>query len=91
MITHIPDLRDHPLGLEILLNGVRVCDFSLLRYGWLTVRFIVAEEQYSDAGREYQLEIRASRTWQPRPVADETRDDRELSVAVCNIEIHSED
>jgi len=89
LTTHIPDLLDHPLGLEILLNGLRVCAFSLFRYGWLTIRFLVAGELYSDAEHEYQLEIRASRTWQPRPVADETRDDRELSVAVCNIEIHS--
>jgi SAM-dependent methyltransferase len=91
LTTHIPNLRDHPIGLEILLNGIRVCAFSLFRYGWLTVRFVVAEEVYSDAEGQYQLEIRADRTWQPRPVADEVRDDRELSVAVCNIEIHSED
>ncbi len=89
LTTHIPDLREHPLGLEILLNGVGVCAFSLFRYGWLTVGFLVSEELYATAEGKYQLEIRSSRTWQPRPVADETRDDRELSVAVCNIEIHS--
>jgi hypothetical protein len=36
------------------------------------------------------LELRADRTWQPRPVAGETRDDRELSIAACNITVKSE-
>jgi hypothetical protein len=35
----------------------------------------------------FELELRAERTWQPRTTAGETRDDRELSIAVCNIEI----
>jgi hypothetical protein len=33
------------------------------------------------------MEILADRTWQPRPSGEETRDDRELSIAVCNIVI----
>jgi hypothetical protein len=44
----------------------------------------------SEAAGEFELELRADRTWQPRPTADETRDDRELSVAVCNIEVVSD-
>jgi hypothetical protein len=34
----------------------------------------------------YELEIRAGRTWQPRPDDPDNRDDRQLSVAVCNLE-----
>jgi hypothetical protein len=87
LTTHIPDLSSRPLGLEILLNGVKLCAFSLHRYGWLELRVPVPETLSEQASGEFELELRADRTWQPRPVSDETRDDRELSVAVCNLVI----
>jgi cyclopropane fatty-acyl-phospholipid synthase-like methyltransferase len=87
LTTHIPDLSSRPLGLEILLNGVKLCAFSLYRYGWLELCVPVPEALRKQAACEFELELRADRTWQPRPVSDETRDDRELSVAVCNIVI----
>jgi len=87
--THMPDLGPRPLGLEIFLNGARLSAFTLWRYGWLELRVPVHEALASGASGEFELELRADRTWQPRPVEDETRDDRELSVAVCNIEIYS--
>jgi ubiquinone/menaquinone biosynthesis C-methylase UbiE len=87
LTTHLPDLDEHPLGIEFSLNGVTLCTFSLWRYGWLEVRVPVPEALTSEAGGEFELEIRTDRTWQPRPTADETRDDRELSIAVCNIVI----
>lgn len=87
LTTHIPDLPSRPLGLEILLNGVKLCAFSLYRYGWLELQITVPETLCQQASGEFELELRADRTWQPRPVSDETRDDRELSVAVCNIVI----
>ncbi len=87
--THIPDLVAHPLGLEIFLNSERLCAFTLWRYGWLELCVFVPEALASAADGDFELELRADRTWQPRPAADETRDDRELSVAVCNIEVVS--
>jgi SAM-dependent methyltransferase len=87
LTTHIPDLGSRPLGLEILLNGVKLCALSLYRYGWLELRVPVPETLSQQASGEFELELRSDRTWQPRPVSDETRDDRELSVAVCNIVI----
>ncbi len=89
LTTHIPDLRSHPLRLEILVNGVKLGAFSLYRYGWLELRVPVPETLNAQASGKFELEIRADRTWQPRPVADESRDDRELSVAVCNIVIEA--
>jgi SAM-dependent methyltransferase len=85
LATHLPDLGSKPLGLELFLNGVTLCAFSLARYGWLELRVAVPQSLAAEANGEYLLELRADRTWQSRPVADETRDDRELSVAVCNI------
>lgn len=81
--THMPDLGELPLTLELLLNGVKLCAFSFCRYGWLELRVPVPEALSGSS--EFELEFRTDRTWQPRPVEDETRDDRELSVAVCNI------
>ena len=88
--THMPDLGARPLELELWLNGVRLSAFTLYRYGWLELR-VLAPEALASGVSEFALELRADRTWQPRPVADETRDDRELSVAVCNIVIHRSD
>jgi cyclopropane fatty-acyl-phospholipid synthase-like methyltransferase len=89
--THLPDLDAHPLGIEVLLNGETLSTFTLCRYGWLELRVTIPEGLGSREG-EFELELRADRTWQPRPVADETRDDRELSIAVCNIVVQrSED
>jgi len=91
MTTHMPDLGVHPLGIELLLNGAKLCAFSFWRYGWLELRVLVPESLTAETSGEFQLEMRADRTWQPRPAEDETRDDRELSIAVCNIEVKSEE
>jgi len=87
LTTHMPDLSAPPLTLEVLLNGVRLSNFSLIRSSWLNLRLSVPESLAEAAAGDFELEIRADRTWQPRPTNDETRDDRELSIAVCNIEI----
>jgi len=87
LTTHLPDLRTQPLELEFLLNGERLSCFALSRKAWLNLRLFVPEGLNSEANGKFELEIRANRTWQPRPTNDETRDDRELSIAVCNIEV----
>jgi SAM-dependent methyltransferase len=86
LTSHMPDLSSRPLGLELRLNGQRLCALSLLRQGWVELDIAVPEELASAAGGEYELELRADRTWQPRPGDSDNPDDRELSVAVCNIE-----
>ncbi len=87
LTTHMPDLRTRPLGLEILLNGTRVCAFSLFDRSWLNLRVTVPVSLSYKAAGEFEMEIFADRTWQPRPSGAEARDDRELSIAVCNIVI----
>src|SRR5437588_530077 len=86
LTTHLPDLRTEPLELEFLLNGERLSCFALLRRAWLNLPLFVPERLNSEVNGKFELEIRANRTWQPRPTNDERRDDRELSIAVCNIE-----
>lgn len=84
LTSHMPDLRERPLGLELSLNGRTLLALSLLRPGWLELTFEVPPEL--SAAHTYELELRASHTWQPRPHDAQNPDDRELSVAVCNIE-----
>jgi len=83
----MPDVRTHPLGLEVFLNGTKLCAFSLFQNSWLNLLVPVPEALSSTAAGKFEMEILADRTWQPRPSGDETRDDRELSIAVCNIVI----
>lgn len=89
LTTHMPEMRERPLVLEFILNGELLTAFSLIRASWLHLILAVPEILSSGAAGSFELEIRADRTWQPRPANLETRDDRELSIAVCNIEIVS--
>jgi hypothetical protein len=84
LTSHMPDLGARPLGLELYLNGRRLRALSLFRHGWLELTVEVPDD-LSAAG-VYELELRADRTWQPRPDDPVNRDDRELSIAVCNVE-----
>ena len=92
LTTHMPDLgptdatrATRPVVLELLLNGRSLSRFSLFRHGWLGLNVEIPDE-LSEA-RDYELELRADRTWRPRPHDPDNRDDRELSIAVCNIEV----
>lgn len=86
LTTQIPDLSAQPLGLEILLNGVRLCAFSLFKYGWLELVVNVPESLSAQSNGDFELELRADRT---APASLTGNDgDRELSVAVCNLAVH---
>jgi len=76
--------------LETFLEVARLSSFSLIRHSWLNLRLPVPASLAKEAAGEFELELRADRTWQPRPTNDATRDDRELSIAVCNIEIRGQ-
>lgn len=89
LTTHLPDLKEQPLEVEVWLNGENLSAFSVCRNGWLELRATVPESLRSSESNAYELELRASRTWQPRVETKERdeRDDREISIAVCNIEV----
>src|SRR5436190_1449834 len=86
LTTHLPDVRERPLSLEFILNGETLTVFQLFRPGWLHLDLLVPETLVTPV-TGYELEIRADRTWQPRPNDAGNRDDREISIAVCNIEV----
>jgi len=47
---------------------------------------VLVPQRISAQGDLFELELTASRTWQPRVDVEEDRDDREISIAVCNIQ-----
>jgi len=90
LTTHIPDLREHPLGLQMRVNSKPLVACSLIRQGWFNLLVSVPPELVDSARGEFEIELKADRTWQPRPEDNglgQHRDDRELSIAVCNIEV----
>ena len=89
LTTHMPDLRANPLGLEFFLNGKRVAAVSLFSYGWLELEIDVSDEAAIGTEGTFEFEIRADRTWQPRAHDQKSGDDRQLSIAVCNIQAYA--
>lgn len=90
LTTHMPELRSNPLGLEFFLNGERVAAISLFSYGWLELEIKLSEnlnETASGANKAFEFEIRADRTWRPSAHDQRSADDRQLSIAVCNIQV----
>ena len=87
LTTHMPDVSERPLALEFTLNGEILAAFELFRLGWLHLNLFVP--QHLRGKGRHELEIRAGRTWQPRPSDQNDRDDREISIAVCNVEVSS--
>lgn len=85
LTTHIPDLAANPLGLEFIVNGISLCSISLFKYGWLELEMDVPKT-IAQKNEKLNLEIRADRTWQPAQYDNASADNRDLSIAVCNIE-----
>jgi ubiquinone/menaquinone biosynthesis C-methylase UbiE len=88
LTCHMPDILERPLQLDFFLNGHQLSRLSLAQNGWRQLELdIPAQAPLSTKGKEFVLEIRADRTWQPCSTDARSNDDRALSVAVCNIEI----
>ena len=84
LTTHMPDLAAKPLGLEFLVNGISLCSLSLFKYGWLELEIDVPAD-IAQQNQKLNFEIRSDRVWQPAHIDSSSSDDRELSIAVCNI------
>lgn len=85
LTTHIPELRTQPIELSFELNGTRLCYFSLFDYDWLELAIDIPKELTQTS--HFELDIHASRTWQPSLRDPNSSDDRHLSIAVCRVEI----
>jgi len=84
--THMPDVDSKPLAVEVCCNNVLLARFDLTDHSWQKIETQILEAITRDTTR-FELDFSCDRTWQPSKVSSDTRDDRELSIAVCNIEI----
>lgn len=90
LTCHMPDLDQRPLHLEFLLNDSKVGTLTLAQNGWTKAEVDLREKTIPgsrDDATNVVFEIRADRTWRPCTTNLESSDDRELSIAVCNVEI----
>lgn len=88
--SHLPAIETQPLHLTFFLNRMEAGAFTLARYGWVEIELEMSEvaarlRQATD--EPFELEIRANRVFQPSLYDTRSNDDRQLSVAVCNIEV----
>ena len=90
LVTHIPDIASNPLHIEIVFNGVVQRSLLMTNNEPQPIVISAADLPKPDplgSTMNYSLEIKADRTWQPRPEASFERDDREISVAVFGINL----
>jgi SAM-dependent methyltransferase len=86
VMTQLPDVAAKPLGVELLLNDVRLAAFAIYRSGWFELVLTVPDKVNVNAAGQFELELRADRTVSSdEPGLDL---DREISIAVCNILVH---
>ena len=88
--THLPEITARPLRLTFFLNGIETGRALLSAYGWVELEIDVRENASrlrAVTDEMFEFEIRANRVWQPSLHDSQSKDDRQLSVAVCNIEI----
>lgn len=86
LTTHLPDLGQRQVEVTFSLNGVPLSACTLFRYGWVELELRLAEPLPARGDELFELEITANRTWRPRPTDPQNRDDREISIAVCNVQ-----
>jgi SAM-dependent methyltransferase len=84
--TYMPDIHQRPLSLRVSLESTPIELIAIERSGWTRIDLVVPERVQTSASSRFRLQFEADRTYQPRPAPDQ-RDDRELSVAICNLEI----
>ncbi len=83
--SHLPAIETEPVTLKFSLNDVELSSVLLDRYGWIEVDLVVPE--LSSQAELFTFQIEADRVWQPKLVNSSSTDDRELSIAVCNLEV----
>jgi hypothetical protein len=85
LTTHLPELGARKMNVTVALNGTPLSAFTLFRYGWIELEFRLPDIVTPNNGDNFELEITADKTWQPRPNDKQSRDDRVISIAVCNL------
>jgi hypothetical protein len=87
LTTHLPELGQRRMELTFSLNGSPLSACTLFRYGWVELEWRLPEPLRAAENQMFELEITADQTWQPRPGDPANRDDRNISIAVCNLRV----
>jgi ubiquinone/menaquinone biosynthesis C-methylase UbiE len=86
--SHMPELATNPLEVKLFLNGETLHELSIGKAGWQTLELCLpAQKLQTPCASECILEVHASRTWQPCSTNQDSSDDRELSIAIANLEL----
>lgn len=92
LLTHMPDLSPtNQLEIAFFLNGDLIGVSALSKARWTRARFEIPEAMRAAQDGIFELAIYANRIFQPNLIDPNSVDDRELSVAVHNIEIKVQD
>jgi SAM-dependent methyltransferase len=86
LTTHLPNLGQRHIEVTFSLNGAPLSACTLFRYGWVELELRLPEPLTARSDEMFELEITANQTWRPRPTDPQNRDDREISIAVCNVQ-----
>ena len=87
LTTHLPELARRRIALTFSLNGSPLCACTLFCHGWVELELKLPDPLTASADELFELEITADQTWQPRPGDSANRDDRNISIAVCNLRV----
>ena len=87
LTTHLPELGQRRIALTFSVNGSPLSACTLFRYGWIELELKLPEPLSASGDELFEFEITADQTWQPRPGDPTNRDDRNISIAVCNLRI----
>jgi SAM-dependent methyltransferase len=92
LMTYDPDLSaTRPLEVAFFLNGDLIGVASLSDSRWTRARFEIPEALRARPDNIFELTIHANRTFRSSLLDPDSLDDRELSIAVHNIEIRVQD
>lgn len=86
MVTHIPDVVSNPLHVFLSLNRTTTRSLTINNNDPQVIELNTTDLSLGE-NNDYLLEIKADRTWQPRPDNPSNRDDREISIAVWDIHL----
>ena len=91
-LTDMPGLSEgHPLEIAFFLEEDLIGVCSLTKPGWTRVRLEIPDALRTATDETFEFKIYASRIFQPSLVDPNSVDDRELSIAVHDIEVKIQD
>jgi SAM-dependent methyltransferase len=87
LVTHLPDVSEHPMHVELSVNGKSQSTLTLADNEPRQIELSLTKMDHNRDSETQELEITADRTWQPSSGYAGSRDDREISIAVYDLKL----